>query len=127
MILDTILTVLGSAGIGVKGSTLFVGPLPEEPVNAVAVAQYGGADEIRVLASGSPGPPVVERPRVQVTVRNSSQQAAWTKALAVKAALRGYAGGSILNVAVLGDLFAFPEDSRLAYRVTGNFEVWLTP
>ncbi len=130
MLLEDILTII--AAHGTKGTDLLMGSLPEKPVNAVAVRQYGGADAIFTLGAGSAGTPAMERPRFQVLVRNTSQLAAWTKARAIRALLRWYdgtpAGGvAFRNIVQVGDLGEIATDGNVAHTVVGSFEAQRDP
>lgn len=128
--LEDVLTLLSAAGVGTKGVDLFAGTLPEVPVNAVGVKQYGGGNPTHTMG-GSLAPPAVERPRFQIVARNSSQSLAWVKARAVRNALRFYEGtpGSVKFHIIwqIGDLGELPQDEGLNYRVAGSFEVVRDP
>jgi hypothetical protein len=68
MMIDDIATYLAGQGIGTVGTNLFKGMLPASPDNCVALFEYGGE---RPDLVGT----YVERPKLNVRVRNTSYSA----------------------------------------------------
>lgn len=120
-------TVLQSAGVGTVGSSIFYSALPmEEPDNAIALVEYGGA-----APQWSFNAIEWEQPRVQVLVRSASGYAsarAWAQsAWNALAAVKNQAIGGIWyqQVAVLQSPFVLSLDQREQYvTFVFNVEVW---
>ncbi len=110
---ESVVDILVTAGIGVKGTTLFVGRLPTVPDLAIAAVLTGGT---------APNPKwLLDFPSVQVLVRGDKggYQAAYTKAQSAKDALLGFPsqdinGDRFVSITQLGDLAAlgFDESNR---------------
>jgi len=76
MILDDVMTYLGSASVGLTaGTNLFAGTCPDAPDKACALYETGGMQPVHAM-SGSPGNALVERPRITVITRSVSYQSA---------------------------------------------------
>lgn len=82
-----IATILASAGVGTVGTDIFYGSMPPSPDNCVCIYQYAGSPS---LAEG------IDRPGVQVRIRNTSYANASSKATDVHDALHTYAN-TLLN------------------------------
>jgi hypothetical protein len=74
-LLDDLGDLVSSGGVGGVGSTstssgygIFLGIMPNAPDKCVAIYESGGVAPVHAFA-GAPGLAVLERPRVQVTVR----------------------------------------------------------
>lgn len=129
MLQDDILDLL--AGQGTEGVDLFIGPMPETPVNCVAIRVYPGSPEVRAFDGGSLAAPKVEYPRFQVLVRNTSLNAAWTKARACRDALRWYSGtvnGTVYhNIVLVSDLGDAGMPGDLSHLVAASYEAQKDP
>ena len=76
MILDDVMTYLGSASVGLTaGTNLFAGTCPESPDRSCAIYETGGMQPIHAM-SGSPGNALVERPRISIITRAMTYQSA---------------------------------------------------
>lgn len=85
-LLDDLATFLQTKGVGVVGTTVFKGFLPDAPDACVALVDSPGLPVVRTMAStGAAG--ILERPRVQVTARATTPQAARDKAMDALTAL----------------------------------------
>ena len=130
MFLDDILKILYDAGLGTKGVDLCIGNPPEIPLNVISVVAAGGRNPDHVMG-GSLAAAAMEYPRFQVIVRNGSAQAAFTKSLQARAALRWYNGtvNSTVyhNIVQIGDLNELVEDHNKGYRVVGTYEAQRDP
>ncbi len=117
---DHVITYLAAQGVGAAGTVLFK-ELPEAPVNAIAVQQYGGAGALRTLG-GSP----LDRPRFQVAVRDTSRATAWASAIVIRSLLDEYVGTlsgvRYQFIELVGDLFEMAVGGELGYRVAGNYQ-----
>lgn len=75
MLLDDVVDILSTGGIGTAASTsdwgLFIGFMPPFPDRAIAVFETGGQGSIRAMSSG-PGLATAEQPRIQVLVRGTA-------------------------------------------------------
>lgn len=87
MLLDDIADYLQAQGIGTVGGDIHKGFLPDQPDNLVAVFEYAGSPMELTMCDS----PVVERPGLQVRVRNRTYPAAKAKIEAVVDALHGLA------------------------------------
>ncbi len=93
-----LVTYLEAQAVGVAGTDLFVGPLPDAPLDVTALIETGGDQSIRAMAAGA-GQALAERPTVQVLTRGSTPQIARARVDAVRAVLDG------LNRATLSGKF----------------------
>lgn len=91
MLLDDIKDYLVAQNVGVFGTDLFAGQIPDKPDICVAIFEYGGSPSPLVW-NGIP----VETPGLQVRVRNKTYQAGRLTCETVKNKLHG------LNSVVLG-------------------------
>ena len=74
MILDDMLTLLGTSGVGLTaGTNLFAGTWPDSPDKACAVYETGGIAPVHAMGAG-PGNALLERPRIAVWTRANSYQ-----------------------------------------------------
>jgi len=118
--------ILVTAGVGVFGTTLFVGKLPRKPDAAVSVMQSGGkAANPKWL---------LDRPSMQVMVRGNKNDypGTYSKAVAVKNALLGFPSQVInsdrwVQVNMLGDIMnlGFDEEDRALFTL--NWELIIEP
>lgn len=127
-LLEDIRTRLVAAGVGVAGTTLFIGRgLPDTPDACVALQQYAGDAPIDTLGQAV-GTAAIQRPRVQVTARALTVSAAETKAKACFAALHNYQGTlngtRYLRIQALQDVFLMRLDKNNRVVYGANFEVW---
>ncbi len=91
MLLPELGTYLQTAGIGTLGTDLFLGELPANPDNCVAILEYGGMAPEHDLGTTALR---YEFPRVQVVVRNTS-----------------YATGRLKAQDILGDMAAVANET----------------
>lgn len=91
-LLDEIATYLEDKNVGTVGTDLFMGFMPDKPDNCVALFEYAG--EPMELTMGS-GDPTLERPGLQVRVRNTSYSAARSKIEDVVDAFHGLANQTL--------------------------------
>jgi len=73
-LLNEILTYLAANGVGTVGSNLFAAHLPAKPTKSTSVQLTGGPK-----GEGDP----LQRPRIQVLIRDSSYPAGFAKACSV--------------------------------------------
>lgn len=121
-LLEDIGTYLEAESIGTQGTDLFIGMMPDEPDNCVAIYQYSGLAPVKAMTI-VPGEYVMEQPRVNVMVRNSSFQNAQAKAQAVFDALGGYSAGNILFIDALQSPYQLGPDQNNRQLIGCNFEV----
>lgn len=88
MLLDDIATYLASKGI----SGVQKGFLPDQPDDVVAIFEYAGSPMELTMGTGDP---VLERPGLQVRVRNKSYSSGRTKIGDVVDKLHGLAGQAL--------------------------------
>ena len=101
MILDDVMTYLGSAAVGLTaGTNLFAGTLPDSPDKACAIYETGGIQPVHAMGAG-PGNALVERPRVQIVTRAVSYQSARQLAHNVFQAMDGLTNTTINNTSYL--------------------------
>lgn len=132
MLLEDVVAVLVAGGMGTAGTDVVAGSLPEEPLEAIAVRQYGGSQAVSTLGEGHLADPKVRKPRFQVAVRNPNQLLAWQKAEQCRALLENWLETSIggclyLQIVPIGDLGEITEDDNLGCRVVGSYEAWKEP
>lgn len=89
MILDEIASLLEINGLGILGSSLYLGALPDKPDDAVGCYEYGGEAPLHTKDRRAP---VQELPRIQVITRSKSYQSAREKAEEVYRILSGFSG-----------------------------------
>lgn len=70
MLLEEIATHIQNNGLGVQANNLFIGRLPDEPDDAIAIFEYIGDPILRTHTS------FYENPRVQFLVRSLTYEAA---------------------------------------------------
>lgn len=92
--LDAVADYLATKDIGTVGTDLFMGFLPDKPDNLVALFEYAGDPMEMTMGSGGS---VLERPGLQVRVRNTSYSAAKTKIEDVVDELHGLANETLSN------------------------------
>lgn len=130
MLLNHIVELLVTGSIGTAGTDIVKGAMAEEPVNQVAVNQYGGDDPIRKNGP-SLTEPHMERPRFQVMVRDAVQETAWNRLRACRdllAEFDGPVGGTTYhNIVQIGDIQEITQAGDLSYRVVLSFEAWKDP
>ncbi len=128
MILDDMLTHLGSSGVGLTaGINLFAATLPNSPDKACAVYEIGGAFPIHAMGAG-PGNALVERPRVQIVTRAVSYQSARQLAHNVFQAMDGLTNKTInstsyLLVSAVNSPTAMGLDDGHRPRIVMNFDI----
>lgn len=128
MILDDMLTHLGSSGVGLTaGTNLFAGTLPDSPDKACAVYETGGAPPVHAMGAG-PGNALVEQPRVQVVTRAMSYQSARQLAQNVFQVMDGLTNATInstsyLLVSAVNSPAAMGLDDRARPRLVMNFDI----
>lgn len=100
MILDELSTYIDAQTALTEGTNLFKGRLPDSPITAVAISEYGGAPPLQTL-----GPTFVEEnPRVQVVSRASDYATARTNAKTVWSLFKAFPSGSTLTGIVYKDI-----------------------
>jgi hypothetical protein len=67
LLLDDIAGYLQTQGIGTVGKDLFKGYMPDQPDNMIALFEYAGSPMELTMGTGDP---TLERPGLQVRVRN---------------------------------------------------------
>ncbi|MDQ7794148.1 MAG: minor capsid protein [bacterium] len=87
MLLDDIAAYLQAQGIGTVGTDIHKGFLPDQPDNVVALFEYAGSAMGLTMCDS----PTIERPGLQVRVRNRTYPAARAKIEAVVDVLHGCA------------------------------------
>ena len=115
-----------NAGIG-QTANLFLLSLPDSPDSAVALYQYSGEPSLETMSNSS----AVERPRLQVLVRDPEVDVAYKRAQKIFNYLRSdaFKGVSINGVfyhkitpvSSPGDI---GPDTDNRHRVTTNYSVW---
>lgn len=73
-----IASFLQTSGLGTVGTDIFVGELPESPDNCISIFQSGGEPPI------DQGMDTIDRPGLQVIVRNSSYESCESTILSVQ-------------------------------------------
>ncbi|MFO7253131.1 MAG: minor capsid protein [Actinomycetes bacterium] len=121
MLLDDIASYLASQGI----TGVYKGYMPDQPDDLVALFEYAGSPTELTMGEGDP---VVERPGLQVRVRNRSYPAGRAKIGEVVDALHGLAGATIngtryLLVRALQSPASLGLDAKNRSEFVVNFEV----
>jgi hypothetical protein len=123
-----IVDVIAAGTALTAGTDLFVGRLPEAPIECVSVLQYPGEDPKHTHGGSDPA---VEMPRVTVFVRSTSQSTAWTLSQAIRKLIRWYDGtvlGTVIhNVAQIGDLMELDPGPGETFRISGSYEITRDP
>jgi hypothetical protein len=126
---EAIATYLQTGGYGTLGSSIFVDFSPSTPFNCIVVTGYQGPPPDRGIGSKLP---IVQRPKVQVVVRNSDPSTALTSTMAINNYLEGVAGvisDGVLLVFVLslgsGAIYLGKDANNLT-SYSMNFEVKTT-
>lgn len=88
MLLDDIATYLQAQGVGTVNADIFKGYYPDKPDNLVVLFEYAG--EATEMTMGT-GDPIIERPGLQVRVRDKSYSAGRSKIALAVTALHGLA------------------------------------
>lgn len=86
MLLDDIAGYLQTQGVGIVGNDLFNGYMPDQPDNLVALFEYAGSPMELTMGTGDP---TLERPGLQVRVRNNLYPSAKAKIEAIVDVLHG--------------------------------------
>ena len=125
MLLDEIGTFLQTNSIGTLGTDLFEGFMPDTPDACVAILEYPGSPG-EYTFGGATGA-ILEKPRIQVMVRNTSFPAAQTKMAAIYALLdavtrQTLSGTQYHRIQALQPHFGMPRDINLRYIRACNFE-----
>lgn len=93
MILDELAAYIDAQTSFTVGTDLFKARMPESPVTALALSEYGGAPPLQTL-----GPTLVEeRPRVQVTSRAADYTTARTNAKTIWNLFKAFPAGTSLS------------------------------
>ena len=91
MLLDDMGLYLSDNSVGTLATDLWLGNLPEDTDNVVAVFEYEGEPPLNTM-NPDPGNAISEFPRVQILVRNTSYTTARTKMNDIFKLLDGYTG-----------------------------------
>jgi hypothetical protein len=123
MMLDVISTFLQDQGIGLKGTNLFYGSMPDTPDDAVCCYEYAGRSPMMTLAGDS-----VESPGLQIVARSKSYVSARAKIDQIQVALSGLANQTIQGEKywlILANQSPIPlgPDEQGRHKLALNFEV----
>lgn len=114
---------LASRGVGAVGSTLFIGQLPPQPIDAVLLVETGGRQGDRARG--------VDFPTIQVTCRSASYASARANAQAVFDLLNEPATSLQMGTSRVTYCKALQPPTSLgvdeagAWRIVCNFRFWL--
>lgn len=92
LLLDDIASYLASFGVGTVGTDIYKGFMPDQPDNLVALFEYAGSPTELTMCDS----PTLERPGLQVRVRNISYAAGRAKIEAIVDILHGL-GNTVLG------------------------------
>lgn len=128
MLLDEVATYLNTNVAALTlGTNLFIGRMLETPDICVALHESAAGAPLEAL--GGDGTPILERPRVQVHVRNTTYSAGRTMAQDIWASLVLIAGDTLSGTLYLRaqpiDSPTFllrDENDRVVFNM--NFELW---
>lgn len=121
MMLDEIAAYLATQSVGTVGTNIFIGIIPDSPDNCVALFEYGGSAPDLVGT-------YVERPNLQVRVRNTSYSTGRAKCASVITALHTLgettlSGTRYLWVAAKQSPISLGVDAKERYEWSINFQV----
>jgi len=127
MVSEEITAYLEAQGIGTRGMNLFSDVTPEQPDNLVSVNLYTGSPHIHTLGGGA-GSAALERPRLQVSARNTDHDNGWDKANDALLLLDGLnnttlSGVSYLSIFALQPVFLIDRDQNNRWVFGFNIEV----
>jgi hypothetical protein len=121
--LTSVALLIETGGFGTRETTLFVGRLPNDPDNLVAILPYAGRTPDRTHDGN-------ERryPRMQINVRNDDPGTAWDKAENIRNLLRDFLQSAVDGIEFetiepLSEPFIMPHDTDRRTVVTCNYEV----
>ena len=123
---DAIASYIETGGYGTVGSTIFVDWSPPTPSDVVVVTGYSGAASNRALGQKAI---LINRPKIQVLVRNADPSTALTNINAIQAYLEGTAGFTSSGVyviyvtAISSGAMYLGKDSNNWTSYSTNFEV----
>jgi hypothetical protein len=132
MLLDAVATILGNAGVGVVGSTIFKGNMPDSPNSCIAIYEYASQSPERVM--GSTGNMVsAEIPAFQICVRGDDEHKTATSYVTARnlidtafRALDGYSGtiesSVILSILAVGAPEFLKRDENFRPYFVCNFD-----
>ena len=108
------------------GTNFFYSLMPESPDNCVAIYQEGGTSPISTL--GSNNAHVIERPQLQILVRNTSYESAESLAYTLFVTLtsivnQSISGNTYLRVEALGSPTLINRDNNKRSVLSCNFDV----
>ena len=96
--LTEIAAYLAAKGIGTLGTDLFAAFMPDQPNNCIALFEYAGSPMELTMGDDDP---VLERPGLQVKVRNTDYQTGKAKIDDTVDALHGLANQTLSNTRYL--------------------------
>ena len=123
---DAIAYYLQTGGYGTVGSTIFVDWQPPTPPGVIVVTGYSGAPPDRGIGTT---PAIMQRPKVQVMVRDENPSTALTTINSIQAYLEGAAGFTsngtyiILIIATSSGAMYLGKDQNNYTLYSTNFEV----
>jgi hypothetical protein len=123
---DAIAYYIQTGGYGTVGTTIFVDWVPPTPSAVVVVTGYSGVAPDRAVGSK---PALMNRPKVQVLVRNEDPGTALTNINAIQNYLEGAAGFTsngtyvIYMLSVNSGALSLGKDANNWYSYSTNFEV----
>lgn len=127
MLLNEVGTFLQSAGYGTLGTSLFLSFLPDSPDSATVVYESpASSPPVEILG---PNLPPIERPRIQVVVRNADYQAGRSTADAIWKSLAAVMDQTLSGVYYhriepMGSPFPLKRDDIQREYLAMNLQVW---
>ena len=108
------------------GTNFFYSTLPESPDNCVALAEEGGVSP--VFTQGSVNTPKIERPQLQLLVRNTSYETGMTNAETLYLILTAITNQTIngtqyLRIVAMGKPALIERDKNKRVLFSCNFDV----
>ena len=126
MLLEDIGTYLQTNSVGTLGTNLFLNTMPEEPDILVVVNEYLSTEPFATMRQGAP---LVERPRLQLVVRDMPQEvvAAHNRARAAYLLLcqliDTFMGGKTITLEPMDTPVLTGRDPKERVLYTVNFQV----
>ena len=123
---DAIAYYLQTGGYGTVGSSIFVDWCPPTPNNTVVVTGYSGPQPDRGIGTI---PALMQRPKVQVMVRDENPSTALTNIVSIQTYLEGATGFTsngtyvIFVTAVSSGAMYLGKDENNLTKYSTNFEV----
>jgi hypothetical protein len=118
---------LATQSVGVVGTNLFEGLMPESPGSCVTLNESSGRMPVRAMARTV----VATQPHLVVTVRDADYETAYTKARSIEVLLQNFAGtiGSVVyyDITALGAINSLGTDENNRFRLTQMFLVLKEP